>query len=254
MESARQIQDDVHGLNLPTFHGLCGHCKDQPHDDLYVGSGCLYPGMINWHLLRSDLWYLPGSFHPSVLYHGRMGPAKKVVPCVFTLLPDYEGENYMKLYMTIKSQVTFQEDCLALWLQILRKVLLYSGESVSWCQIKGCPFHQIHAIRGNNQVKSLFTLLNDNKGALISAASQDHEDLWHTHHGLCGCQQWDRELHRVCWVGRRVHCLLLEDMDHRLLNTKGWADSPCLTFLPGTSARESAWFPRTTVKEFVAIC
>jgi hypothetical protein len=36
MESARQIQDDVLGLNLPTFHGLCGHCKDQPHDDLYV--------------------------------------------------------------------------------------------------------------------------------------------------------------------------------------------------------------------------
>jgi hypothetical protein len=92
---------------------------------------------------------------------GQTGHDKKAVPCVFALLPDKEGQTYIKMWTFVKSLVTFQEGLPTAVTSDFEKGVLNTLRNVfPNISIKGCNFHQKQAIRRNIQAKGLLTLMN----------------------------------------------------------------------------------------------
>jgi hypothetical protein len=89
---------------------------------------------------------------------GQMGPAKELVPCVFALFLDKGGQTYMKLWMIIKSLVTFKEGLPNSVASDFEKGVLNTlGNVFPDISIKGCHFHLKQTIRRNIQAKGFLT-------------------------------------------------------------------------------------------------
>jgi hypothetical protein len=121
-----------------------------------------------WTLGHSTDLYCDGTFEScpdpfAQIYFimGQMGPGKKAVPCMFALLPDKDGQTYMKLWNFLKSLGTFEDRLpITVTSDFEKGVLSTLGSVFPHPGIKGCNFHQKQAIRRNIQSKGLLTLLN----------------------------------------------------------------------------------------------
>jgi hypothetical protein len=75
---------------------------------------------------------------------------------MFALLPDKDGQTYMKLW-----QVTFEDGLpITVTSDFEKGVLNTLGSVFLHTRISGCNFHQKQAVRRNIQAKGLLTLLN----------------------------------------------------------------------------------------------